>query len=108
LSGENASKSIGIKEAVAWAAANYESVVSENNGRVVMQWDKAAEPPPNDLARSYLKVASSNPNHFFGRMVPSLLGDEDAVSEEDVASDKKQVNQIRSIIRKYIDHGKKT
>jgi hypothetical protein len=104
---ENASKGIGIKDAVAWAAANYENVVGENNGRVVMEWGKAAEPPPNDLARSYLKVAASNPNHFFGRMVPSLLGGEDAVSEEDVAQDKKQISQIRSIIRKYLDHGKK-
>jgi hypothetical protein len=98
---------IGFKDAVTWAAANYEKVVSEENGRIILRWDKATEPPPNDLARSYMKVASSNPAHFFGRMVPSLLGGDDAISVEDMAADKKLVSQIRSVIRKFVDYAQK-
>jgi hypothetical protein len=94
---------VNVSEAVAWAAYNYERCVIDNNGRMDIKFEKAETPPPSDIARSYLRFAAGNPAHFFSKTVPQFLGEEDVISEEDAAHDKKLVTSLRAVLRKFTE-----
>ncbi|MHC4181340.1 MAG: hypothetical protein ACYSWU_27905 [Planctomycetota bacterium] len=94
-----------IREAVAWAAENYEAVVEkDSNGRQVFLWEKARTEPPSDIAKSYMKFAANNPANFFSQIVPKFLGgqdDDDEISAEDIEEERKSIAQMRAILKKY-------
>jgi len=98
-----AKQRVGIVDAVAWASVNYERVVEEDaTGRLVFRWESAETPPPNDLAKSYMKFAAKNPTHFFSQTVPKfLLGTDDEVSDEVIRIERRSVNAIRSTLQGY-------
>lgn len=97
-----------LREAIQWVADNYEQVVSVSAaGRTSYSWAKAKEPPPSDVAKSYMKFAGSNPTHFFSKTVPAFLGDEDdAVPDELVTEEKKSIQKIRAVLKQYAEKEK--
>lgn len=95
---------VGLREAVAWVMDNYEAIVGEDaNGRTVYYWDRELTPCPGNAAKSYMKFAARNPTAFFQQVAPKFLGDEEAVSEEDATHDRKLVNTIRGVLRRFTE-----
>ncbi len=98
---------MSVRDAVAWAAANYESVVSVGpHGGVTYAWDAADGDPPNNLGRPYMVHAATNPTAFFGKIVPQFLGDEKdkgGVSDEELAEEKKSIAEVRKVLRSFTE-----
>ena len=90
-----------VAEAVAWVMDNYEKVVSDSNGRIVLSYDKATSEPPR-LGRVFMRYASRHWGSFVDKTVSRYIDDDnEAIDEEDVKRDKKSVEEIEKVLLKY-------
>jgi hypothetical protein len=90
-----------VRQAVQWAVDNGDLVTSVSAaGKVSYRWAKALSPPPNSLAKMYVKYAFNNPTSFMKDVVPKILGgeEEEALSQEADKLERKSISSIRGVL----------
>jgi hypothetical protein len=95
---------LDLREAVVWVAQNFDACVeTDERGVARVHWERALEPPPSRVARGYMRVAAQKSVEFFGRLVPRFCGELEEEVTEAYTHDVRQVQQIRSVLKKHVD-----